>query len=268
MRMLVMDVDGTCLNSSHRISNKTLNAMRMAAEAGIEIVPATGRALSCLPGQLKNERYIRYVISSNGAVVTDIRSGKTIYGAQIPSATACGILDACKDINSGIEAHVKFEPLVESSMPMVFGDFSYGYYSYHNKRVRNLHSYLESSNADAEKLRFYVGSSSMYRYMKDMLDNYPGIITDSPTKYIEVYADKATKGDAVSELAKHLGFRNEHIACVGDGRNDLSMFQVCGMNFAMANAVQDLKNSADYIVPSNNRNGVATVIEKYLLKVI
>ena len=69
MRMLAIDMDGTCLNDRHRISGKNLNALRMAAEAGIEIVPTTGRALSCLPHQLRTEKYIRYVISANGAVV-------------------------------------------------------------------------------------------------------------------------------------------------------------------------------------------------------
>lgn len=265
MRMLAMDIDGTCLNNNHRISNKTLNAMRMAAEAGIEIVPTTGRALSCLPGQLKNEPYIRYVISSNGAVVTDIRSGRTIYEAQIPSATACRILDACREMNAGIEAHVNSDSFVESSMLMMFSGFYYGRYHAHNKSLRSLRNFLETSHADAEELRFYIGSSNMYRHVKEILGDYPGIVTNSPARFIEIHAEKATKGDAVVALAKHLGFRNEHIACVGDGRNDLSMFPVCGMNFAVGNAVQELKNAADYIVPSNNRNGVAIVIEKYLL---
>ena len=265
MRMLAIDIDGTCLNNNHRISHRTLNALRMAAEAGIEIVPTTGRALSCLPSQLKNERYIRYVISSNGAVVTDIKNGTTIYEAQIPSAAACSILAACKVVNAGIEAHVNSDSLVESSLLMRLSGFSYGRYSSHNKSVKNMHRYLANSQTDAEELRFYVGSSNMYRQIKEILDDYPGIITNSPARFIEVFADKATKGDAVSALAKYLGFRNEHVACVGDGRNDLSMFRVCGMKFAMGNAVQELKAEADHIVPSNNRSGVAVVVEKYLL---
>jgi len=265
MRMLAMDVDGTCLNSSHRISMKTLYALRMAAEAGIEIVPTTGRALSCLPRQLLNETYIRYVISSNGAVVTDLKYNRTIYDAQIPFAEACDILDACKDINTGIEAHIHSEAFVESSMLMMLSGFSYGRYSSHNKSVRNLRAYLESGHSDAEELRFYTSSSHVCDRMREILQNYPGIITNSLSRFIEVYADKATKGDAVSALADYLSFRNEHVACVGDGRNDLSMFRVCGMKFAMGNAAQELKDEADYILPSNNHSGIALAIEKYLL---
>ena len=72
VQLLAVDMDGTCLNSRQHISDRTLGALRRAAEAGIEIVPTTGRTGTCLPSDLKEEHYIRYVITSNDARVTDI----------------------------------------------------------------------------------------------------------------------------------------------------------------------------------------------------
>lgn len=56
IQLLAIDMDGTCLNQHSKISAKTMTALKLAAKAGIQIVPATGRALSCLPYQLSNQK--------------------------------------------------------------------------------------------------------------------------------------------------------------------------------------------------------------------
>ena len=86
--ILSIDMDGTCLDSRHRISDKTMNSLLKAKEAGIEIVPTTGRALSCLPLGLRNRDLYRYVISSNGAVINDIKENKVIYSKPIDKLIA------------------------------------------------------------------------------------------------------------------------------------------------------------------------------------
>ena len=75
-----------------------------------------------------------------------------------------------------------------------------------------------------------------------------------------------TKGNAVAALAAHLNISKEEMACIGDNaENDSTMFSVCGLKFAVGNAEQALKDAADYVVASNDEDGVAEAIEKYLL---
>ena len=97
IRLLAIDMDGTCLTSRKRITDSTLSALSDAAARGVEIVPTTGRALTCLPHQLEDCQFYRYVISSNGARVTDTRTGETLHtclmpwdraSASLPPATA------------------------------------------------------------------------------------------------------------------------------------------------------------------------------------
>lgn len=77
---------------------------------------------------------------------------------------------------------------------------------------------------------------------------------------------KATKKHAVLEVARHLNIKTEEIIGVRDGHNDLSLLMACGLKIAMGNAVREIKSIADYIAPSVEEDGVAHVIEKFILK--
>src|SRR5699024_2220547 len=108
IRLLAVDMDGTCLDSRSRITDRTIGALRKAAAAGIQVVPTTGRSMTCVPHRLaagtirktsggkgraaddarKNRGLFRYVITSNGAQVTDIEKSQAIFREMIPKGTA------------------------------------------------------------------------------------------------------------------------------------------------------------------------------------
>lgn len=77
---------------------------------------------------------------------------------------------------------------------------------------------------------------------------------------------KATKRDAIIEVARLLNIKTEEIIGIGDGHNDISLLAACGLKVAMGNAVPEVKEIADYIAPSVDDDGVAYVIEKFILK--
>ena len=76
-----------------------------------------------------------------------------------------------------------------------------------------------------------------------------------------------SKGNAVTILAEHYGIAREQIICIGDSENDLSMIKYAGLGVAMGNADQEVKAAAHYITDSNNCDGVARVIEKFVLEI-
>ena len=75
----------------------------------------------------------------------------------------------------------------------------------------------------------------------------------------------ATKQHGVFEVAKILGIETHEIIGVGDGYNDFPLLMACGLKVAIGNAVDELKEIADYISPSVDEDGVADVIEKFIL---
>lgn len=265
MRLFAVDMDGTCLNKKHLIPKTTLDALRRAADAGIEIVPTTGRALSCLPQQLRAEPYIRYVISSNGAVVSDTQEGTTLHRKMIPSNTAVEILDTCNLSGIGLTIHADGYSYVEGRVLAAFGVLSYGPDASHTRVVPSIADILKSEELAAEEIQLFFFSSDAKERVLSALKGFPSICTAATSRYVEVFSENASKGKALRKLADHLGIRPEHIACVGDAENDLSMFQVAGMSFAVANALPRIQKAADHVVASNNKNGVAEAITKYLL---
>ena len=76
---------------------------------------------------------------------------------------------------------------------------------------------------------------------------------------------KATKHHAVEEVAKLLGIQTSEIIAVGDGYNDAPLLKSAGLKIAMGNAVPELKAMADYVAPSVEEDGIATIIEKFIL---
>jgi HAD superfamily hydrolase (TIGR01484 family) len=82
---------------------------------------------------------------------------------------------------------------------------------------------------------------------------------------IDIMAKEASKLHGIIEVAKLLNIQTHEMIGVGDGYNDFPLLMACGLKIAMGNAVPELKAIADFIAPSVEEDGVATVIEKFVL---
>jgi len=91
-------------------------------------------------------------------------------------------------------------------------------------------------------------------------------ITKSKAHYLEFMHKEGTKGHALQFMAEHIGCTMEETIAIGDAWNDREMIQAAGLGIAMGNAVPQLKELADYITLSNNEDGVAHVIEKFVFQ--
>ena len=93
IRLIASDIDGTLLPAgADRIPERALRALSRAAETGIEVVPASGRLLAALPPELLQIPRIRYVITCNGASVTEVASGKSLYHRRMPAEVTADLL--------------------------------------------------------------------------------------------------------------------------------------------------------------------------------
>lgn len=264
MQLFAVDIDGTCLNPKQQVSRRTLDALRHVAKAGIEIVPATGRTQTCLPSVLKDEPYIRYIITSNGARVTGLHTGKTLFKAPIPRKDAVLLLEDCQKKKLGITAHIDDEYFVQGRLLYLLGRLTYGSVARNSKRVKDILAYAEGKNISFDELQFFFFSDEARQSARVILSNYDLFAVYSE-KYVEVFSKSANKGTALSALTKRLAIPQNQVACIGDGENDLFLFQAAGLKFAMGNAAELLKVQADHIVAPNQSDGVAEAIEQYLL---
>lgn len=278
IKLLAVDMDGTCLDGRSRITDYTIQALREAAGKGITVVPATGRNLFCLPHRLaegtlysarseddrKNEGLFRYVISSNGARVTDIRERKTLFQAMIPKETTLSLLERCKGQRLVTASHMNNRYLLQGRMAAAAGRFIYGEDAKGIYCVRDMARTVKKSAFQTEELQFYFLTKQSRQRLKAILELYPELSAAYTSIYAEVFSKNASKGRALEALAGHLGITREETACIGDGENDLSMFEASGFNIAMGNAFDGLKKKADYVTASNNREGAAKAVRKIL----
>lgn len=86
--------------------------------------------------------------------------------------------------------------------------------------------------------------------------------------WVSVTNPQATKLHSVIAIAKRLSIDTKDIVGIGDGYNDFPLLEACGLKIAMRNAVDELKDIADFIAPSVDDDGVAVVIEKLLLPLV
>lgn len=272
-------MDGTCLDRRSRMTDATLEALRKAAGRGVIIVPTTGRNLECIPHRLaagtlfttgamdekKNRDLFRYVISSNGACVTDIRERKEIFRAPVPADDVLPLLRECGKLRLGIASHIRHRYLLEGRFLTMAGRLVYGKDARGVCCVRSMEKFIRKGGYKVEEFQFYFFSPGAEQDVRSVLEKYPDLRAAYTGIYVEVYSKDASKGRALAELARHLNIRKEEIACIGDGENDLSMFEAAGLRIAMGNAVEDLKKQADHVTDSNARDGAAKAAE-WILK--
>lgn len=279
IKLLAVDMDGTCLDRRSRMTDATLEALRKAAGRGVIIVPTTGRNLECIPHRLaagtlfttgamdekKNRDLFRYVISSNGACVTDIRERKEIFRAPVPADDVLPLLRECGKLRLGIASHIRHRYLLEGRFLTMAGRLVYGKDARGVCCVRSMEDFIRKGGYKVEEFQFYFFSPGAEQDVRSVLEKYPDLRAAYTGIYVEVYSKDASKGRALAELARHLDIRKEEIACIGDGENDLSMFEAAGLRIAMGNAVEDLKKQADHVTDSNARDGAAKAVE-WILK--
>lgn len=94
---------------------------------------------------------------------------------------------------------------------------------------------------------------------------YKGVDWTPGMEYIAVCDINGTKLHGIVEVVRLLNIRTKEIIGIGDGYNDFPLLMACGLKIAMGNAVPELKAIADFIAPSVEEDGVATVIEKFIL---
>ncbi len=265
IKLLAIDMDGTCLNSKGEMTEKTLTALKKAAESGVVIVPTTGRNITCLPKKIQNESFYRYVISSNGALVVDLKEDKEIFKSYIDSDIAVEILGKCKKYPILIAAHIDRDYYVQGRILHMGVKHFLGKDSTRIIRVKSMAEALKEKGRHLEEFQFFYYGEKYRDIIKDIIAPFPQVCSAHSKGYAEIYNENGTKGKGVLMLAEHLGISPDEIACAGDGENDISMFEVAGHRFAMGNAVDEIKKRATVILPTNDEDGVAEGIYKYVL---
>ena len=107
IRIIALDLDGTLLDSQKNIPERNMEMLARCSEAGIHVVPTTGRAADGVPEQIKTLPGVRYVITTNGGAIVDLKTRKVLERRTIPNEQALRILRTIRSFN------VMYDPYVD-----------------------------------------------------------------------------------------------------------------------------------------------------------
>ena len=262
--LLVLDVDGTLVNSQKEISEATKEAILECQENGIKVAIASGRCTEGIRHQAKAiglDQYGGYVISYNGGQITDFRTGEVIYDIPLPKGMIYEIVDYGRQHGTGfitysggqIIAHSDTDPYIVvdakgCDIPIyVPEDFSQMKEPF-NKCILTGEPEL-LAELEQEAAKDFQGRLSVYR---------------SEGFYLEMMPPGVDKAYGIAALLGKLGISRRQVIGCGDGFNDIPMIRYAGLGVAMGNASEEVKQQADYVAPSCDEDGLIDVIGRFV----
>ena len=270
-KLIALDLDGTLLNSAKELSGRNLRALAAAAEAGIEIVPSTGRFYRGMPQVIRDLPFVRYVITINGAEVLDLRTGERVYSAGIPAEEAAAFLSEADALPVIYDCYMDGWGYMTGSMQERAAEYISNAASLEMVRtlrspVPELKAFLREKGREVQKMQLFTRDIPLRdTLLEELAGRYPRFsVTTSLPNNIEINSVLADKGRALLSLGEKLGLSRGSLMAFGDGLNDLAMIRAAGVGAAMGNACPEVKAAADVIAPDCDSDGVAVVIEELL----
>lgn len=266
IRLIALDMDGTLLNSQKELSQRNKEVLSRCAVAGIQIVPATGRAADGVVPEVRALPGVEYGITTNGGVVLHMTTGENLKRCTLSNETALRIFDLIKDY------HIMYDPYIRGrgiTQPRFIDHMDeYGLSPVVQKMVRftrdtvpDIIDYVRACGEDVEKINIYMADTGDREALIAAVSRVPGVeISSSLHNNLEINATGATKGAALLWLADYLGIDRNETMAFGDGENDISMLKAAGVGVAMGNGLDSVKAVADELTLTNDEDGVAEAI--------
>lgn len=263
MKLIGVDVDGTLLNSENKITPRTRQALIRAGEMGHKIVIVSGRptsAVKYLAKELEFDKFNGLLANYNGGSITDYSSGKVLANHNLERNLALEILDKTRFLN----IIVPYKDMILSDKDHKFLQAESKLLGLEAKIVSDIRDKLDF---DPNKILFAAEIAKLEESIQFLVENFGNVTSQvrSHRNYYEIMPKGLSKGNSLLEIAKIYDIDQADIIAFGDEMNDFTMIEVAGVGVAMANAVDEIKEIADYVTLSNDEDGIGDYLEKYVL---
>ena len=284
IKLIASDMDGTLLNSDHKIPKENVELIKFAQKNGIQFVVATGRAYyEALPA-LNDENIKCDVISFNGGIIYD-KNGNIInitpmklkdlyYTIEILKSLEISYQLYTKNtiytnsIETDITAYIDLirangeEPNEQHLRQEAKNRLALG----HITEVENIELYLNQEDNPAIKVIGISNDLEKLKHATELLSGNDNIsVTSSGANNVEIMDKKATKGEALKIVADIHDINLKNAIAIGDNLNDQAMLDIVEYSIAMKNGNKELQNNAKFITEkTNSEGGVADSVMKLL----
>ena len=288
-KFVAIDLDGTMLNHYGEISERTKETVTKCIEKGIEIVLASGRPIDSMKTIAEELGMQGYFIAGNGALVYDIQKNEVIYKNCIKKEKVLEIINICEE--NSIAYNIYTEKVILT--PNLKFNVLYYYKENLEKEeerktnisiVENMYEYVsQMKEENFLKITICDENSSIFHSITKKIKEINEIevldiehmsrkiikqgTEEIPVEYFytEISANDVDKWNAIEFLIKRLDIQADEVIAIGDNINDKKMIENAGMGVAMKDSTPEVINIAKEITDTNDHDGVAKVLEKYIL---
>ena len=286
-KLIVIDLDGTMLDSYGQVTQNTKNAIKNAIEKGIDVVIASGRPIDSIKSIAKDIGSEKYFIAGNGALIYDIPKDEILYDKYMKKEKVLEIIKICEENSISYNVYTDKTILAKSLKYNVLYYYKENLKKPEDKRthiniVENIYDYIQKMQEEKFlKITICDDSKAIFQSIIRKLEQIKDIeildvshmsrkVIEQGTEqipieyyYTEISSENVDKWYAIEFLMKKLQIQKEEIITIGDNSNDKKMIKEAGLGIAMGQSMPQLKAIADYITSSNTEEGVAKAIEKF-----
>ncbi len=264
-KIIALDLDGTLTNSEKKITPKTKEAIFRIQEKGVKVVLASGRptpGVIPLAEELRLQDYGSYILSFNGGKIINCKTKEAVYNQVLPRKIIKEIYAEALLQDAGIITY-EDDAIIAGNGIDKYCEIEAGINKLPIKEVDDFVDYI---NFDVNKCLLTGHGEHMARVERNFAKRFGTVLNvyRSEPFFVEIMPKGIDKAQSLEKLLNKLGFTRAELICCGDGFNDLSMIKYAGLGVAMSNAQDEVKQAADFITKSNDEDGVAYVIEKFI----
>ena len=266
-KMLVLDLDGTLTNNYKEITPKTKEALMQAQAKGVRVVLASGRptyGITPIANELMLTNHGGFILAFNGGKIIDYTSRETVFEQTIGKPEVEALYNAADKAGLAILSYQDYGIVTTQK------DNNYvEHEAFINKLpVTQCDNFVEDLQYPINKCLIVGDPTPLHELELQLSKDLFGQVEvyRSAGFFLECVPPGVDKAKSLERLLAMVNIDKDDVIAVGDGFNDLSMIEYAGLGIAMGNAPGEVKSRANFVTSSNDEDGVAKVIEKFILE--
>lgn len=262
-KLFIMDIDDTLVLHAGRVSDENLAAINKAREAGVYVTLATGRGYRGSAPVRKQLHLDTYIINYGGAIIMDSKTDKPLFVTELEDRYIKEILDMAEKLE--VHSHIYQGDCIIYEKPH---EYAKAYTSTLKLPYMIDPDIRKKQWQNVPKALVITEDERVKQLLPIFQEHFEGRvhISASSPGFIEFNRIGANKGSSAAMLADKLGIKREEVAAIGDNTLDYELIEWAGLGAVVMNGNEKLKKIADVITPSCADNGVAWLINNYILK--
>lgn len=270
IKAVFIDIDETLTNSQREVTEKTKLEIKKCVENGVKIILTSGRSRREAMDFQEQIGTSPYIVSSNGASAYDAENGVEIYNERIDPQMVLQLIKHSRENGYRIKLNYKDLLVMNEAAYPDEKDKEVSYEELERVAVEEQVVQCVITSTDFEKMkvfRDYIKNECVGIAVANESKRFKNSdLKPSRNYYCDVASVKVSKGNAVKAVCEYFEIKPEEIVTIGDGENNLSMFELTPNSVAMGNSLPEIKEKANYVTASNDEDGVAKVLG-FIIKV-